>query len=461
MTRTVALFGGSFNPPGLHHRNIVEALCPLFDEVVVIPCGPRPDKEVTDDLQPIYRAAMCDIAFRGLDNVSVELFDMEQATFTRTRELERRFAERGEVWHVVGTDLTKGGAEKESAIHKHWHHGEELWSEGRFVVIARKGYRCQKNELPPNHRVIQLNSDGSSTAIRDRLYHHKPYHHLVTPKIAHFIERYGLYRGRIPNNVTRLSLGEPRLLIEADRRNPKSREWAKHFKPWRNEKDPNFILVIGGDGTMLRAIRKHWRRRLPFFGVNAGHLGFLLNNAKDVLDNFPPPEMIVRKQPLIYTEVERVDGTRTKALSFNDVWVERSSGQTAWIEVKINERVRLERLVSDGVLLSTASGSTAYARAMGATPLLADTMAWILVGSNVMSPIKWKSALISHDAEVTMTNLNMEKRPLRAFADGIPQGKIRSLKSRISRIAAVELAFLPHHDMAEKIAQIQFPKGEF
>ena len=98
---------------------------------------------------------------------------------------------------------------------------------------------------------------------------------------------------------------------------------------------------------------------------------------------------------------------------------------------------------------------------MGATPLLADTPAWILVGSNVMSPIKWKSALISHDAEVTMTNLNIEKRPLRAFADGIPQGEVKTLKARISRIAAAELAFLPHHDMAEKIAQIQFPKGEF
>ena len=461
MTRTVALFGGSFNPPGLHHHNVAKALSPLFDEVLVVPCGPRPDKLVTNDLEPVYRAAMCDIAFRNLPKVSVELFDLEQATFTRTQELAARFSDRGEIWHVVETALTEGGGAGQSAIHRNWEHGARLWQEGRFVVIAGKGDEPDPADLPPHHKLVHLNSEGSSTEIRERLYHRKPYQQMLTPQIAQFIERYGLYRGRIPNSVTRFSIGEPRLLIVGDDRNPKARAWSKRFEHFRDEDDPNCILVLGGDGSMLHAIRQHWRLRLPFFGMNAGHLGFLLNNADDVLSEFPPPEMTLRKLPLIYIEIARTDGTNTSALAFNDVWVERSSGQTAWIEVKINDQIRLDRLVSDGALLSTASGSTAYARAMGATPLLADTPAWLVVGSNVISPIKWKSAHISHDARVTMTNLAPEKRPLRAFVDGIPQGLVSALKARISRIAAVELAFLPHHDMAEKIAQIQFPKGEF
>ena len=50
----------------------------------------------------------------------------------------------------------------------------------------------------------------------------------------------------------------------------------------------NLIVVIGGDGTMLHAIREHWRSRLPFLGVNAGHLGFLLNGSPELEEGGDP-----------------------------------------------------------------------------------------------------------------------------------------------------------------------------
>ena len=62
----IAIFGGSFNPPGLHHRRLAETLARKFDEVRVIPCGPRPDKEATNAVPAIFRAALCDITFGGM-----------------------------------------------------------------------------------------------------------------------------------------------------------------------------------------------------------------------------------------------------------------------------------------------------------------------------------------------------------------------------------------------------------
>src|SRR3982751_986338 len=118
MSRTIAVYGGTFNPPGLHHRRIVQELRRHFDHVVVVPCGPRPDKPC--DVEPVFRAAMADLAFRGIDGVEVDLFDLEQATFTRTHELDRRYAHRGELWHVVGSDLITGGAWGDSFIHRSW-----------------------------------------------------------------------------------------------------------------------------------------------------------------------------------------------------------------------------------------------------------------------------------------------------------------------------------------------------
>ncbi len=457
MSKEIALFGGSFNPPGIHHRRIAESLSKQFDEVIIVPCGPRPDKLTTNDIAPLYRSIMADIGFRGLPNVRVELFDLEQATFTRTHELQKRFEHLGRLWHVVGSDLTEKSADGLSFIQRVWELGPQVWEDFHFAVVAREGHVCVPDDLPPKHKVIHSQIEGDSTLVRERLFRRQSIAGLVTPDVEAYIKRHGLYRGRIPARSTRFSLAEPRVLLEFDHRNPKAVSWAESIREFVDEENPNCIVVFGGDGTMLHAIRKHWRRRLPIFGVNAGHLGFLLNNADDVLGKFPPENMVLRQLPLIYVEMQLTDGHWVHALAFNDAWVERSTGQSAWLEIKVNGQVRLPKMVCDGALVSTAAGSTAYAQAMGCSPLLADTPALLLVGSNVMSPRDWTSIIVSQDVAIEFRSLSTERRPLRGFVDGVPQGEVVKLRARLSRIAAVELAFLSHHDMAEKIAQIQFP----
>ncbi|MBL9132796.1 MAG: hypothetical protein JNG86_16430, partial [Verrucomicrobiaceae bacterium] len=93
----LALFGGSFNPPGSHHAQIARVLARHFDAVRVIPCGPRPDKPVTDSVPPVYRAALADIAFGGIAGVTVDLSDFERESFSRNHELQTRFESEHEV----------------------------------------------------------------------------------------------------------------------------------------------------------------------------------------------------------------------------------------------------------------------------------------------------------------------------------------------------------------------------
>lgn len=459
MKRTIAIYGGSFNPPGLHHRHIAEQLGRHFDSVIVVPCGPRPDKAGVDNTPPAYRAAMADITFGGIPKVDVDLFDLEQATFTRTHELQARYAGRGEIWHAVGADLVSGGARGESFIQRAWQSGGELWKNLNFAVMNRPGHEFEPEDLPPRHRYIPINQHGSSFTIRELLFRGESITPLVPPKLAAYVERHGLYRGSLPARATRAKPKEPRLLIIADERNPTAVAWAKQFAPYAAPNDPNLIVVIGGDGTMLHAIHNYWRRRVPFFGVNAGHYGFLLNDAKDIPEGKLPEEIILRQMPMLFVEMQLPDGSWVNGLTFNDAWVERSTGQTAWLEVKVDGRVRLPKLWCDGALVSTAAASTAYARSMGGPPLLADTPAWLLVGSNVMQPRNWKSALLSLDAQVEITSLNPAKRPLNGFIYGVSVGEVRAMRSRVSRIATVELGFCVTRDMAEKITQLQFPQS--
>ncbi len=460
MTKTVAVFGGSFNPPGLHHQKIVRALSAGFDQVVVVPCGPRPDKPNTPYAAPLHRATMADLAFSGLENVRVDLFDLEQASFTRTHELEQRYASEGEVWLAMGADLLQGAGEGLSRVHQEWEHGDKIWTASKIAVLTRPEHPLSAKDLPMHHRLIDVEAPVTSASVRERLFRGESCANMLHPKNAEYIKRYGLYVGAPPRRTTQLSLDAPRLMIVKDDRNAKACAWAERFAHLETEAHPDLILVLGGDGTMLHAIQEHWRERVPFVGVNAGHLGFLLNDEKHLIDRPFPLKLVLRQLPLLYVEADTVDGRRVEGISFNDAWVERASGQTAWLQVEVDGQVRLPKLVCDGALVSTAAGSTAYARAMGATPLLADTQAWLLVGSNVMQPFHWKSALLSMESEVQIRAMHSSKRPVNGFLYGVPLGQVERMGARISRIAAVELGFAAEHDMAEKIARIQFPQGE-
>jgi NAD kinase len=444
----------------MDHRTVAEALAPHFDKIIVIPCGPRPDQQTTNDIDPWHRAALADIAFGRMPKVEVDLFDLELASFTTNDAFESRYGHLGELWHVIGSDFARGGANKQSAIHLNWDRGHQMWCDLNFCVMSREGYHVEPEDLPPKHHLIRLPSrlSGASAEIRERIFMRQHFEDMVTPEVAAYIERYGLYRGRIPSRRTRWQAKQPRLLIVADDRNPRAVALAESYRRWEDRDNPTCIVVLGGDGTMLYAIREHWRRRIPFIGVNQGHLGFLLNEP-DMLspESLPATECVIRLMPMLFIEAEGPDGARQTDLAFNDAWVERTTSQSAWLEVAVNGEVRIPKLVADGALVCTAAGSTAYARSMGVSPLLADTPGWILVGSNVMIPSGWKSALLSPEATVTLRSIGGEKRPLRAFVGGRSLGPVVSLCARQSRIATVELVFAAQRDMAEKIALIQFP----
>jgi NAD+ kinase len=472
MSKTIVVYSGSFNPPSLHHRRVARALAKQFDEVIVVPYGTRHDKLVANDVDPIFRATLAHIGFAGIPGVEVDLYDLEHFTFSRTHDLEQRYAHRGEVWHLVSGDLLTGGGASQSFIHRFWQNGPQLWQTLRFAVAALgTAGEPAAADLPPHHRLLDLPvASESSAVIREKIFRREPFSHLVTPAATAYIDRYGLYRGRVPSRSSLLDLATPRWHVFADERNAKAMDMADQLRQFAGggasslsgDELPNAVLVCGGDGTMLRAIRQYWHWRVPFFGVNAGHLGFLLNRAEDVFANpLFYRHLLLRQLPMLYVETQETpNGPWKSSLAFNDAWVERATSQSAWLEVLVGGRLRLSKLVCDGALFSTASGSTAYSRSMGATPLLADTQAWLLVGSNVMNPPGWKSALLGIEQEVELRCLNGEKRPLDAYVDGIGQGMVHAMRARVSRTVAVELAFLPSHDMAEKIAQIQFPRIE-
>ena len=446
----LAVYGGTFDPPGRHRRQIVRQLAECFDEVIVIPFGPRPD----GDTAPIHRAVMADLCFGGVEKVTIDPTDLDRPEFTPIWRLEERYAEKGEVWLVVPAIALRGGSEGTSQVQTQWERGRFLWTHSRFIVLEQRGHPTPPGDLPPRHEILTVESYEAAAEIRRRIYENRPAAELLAPEILAYVRRYGLYRGQPPITDTDFLLERPRFRLVADERNPEAMRIADLIQPFVSD-TPDMIVVLGGDGTMLRAIREHWRKRLPFYGLNTGHLGFLLNPASTL--PFWRRRMRLYQLPLLDVDVVRPDGSLSDGMfAFNDAWVERVTGQTAWLQLSVNGEVRIPKLVADGLLVSTAAGSTSYARAMGATPVPLNMPAMIVVGSNVLKPESWGSMVLPlGSGEVELVTLDPSKRPLRGFVDGEEQGPVQSMRVRASRIAAVEIAFMPESNPVRKLLDSQ------
>jgi NAD+ kinase len=153
----------------------------------------------------------------------------------------------------------------------------------------------------------------------------------------------------------------------------------------------DLAIVIGGDGTMLNIARKLAPFDVPLVGINQGRLGFLTDLSIDtmvetlgsMLDGLYMPE----RRMLLYVEVARQNKVMFSALALNDVAVNRGvGGNMIEFEVRINGEY-VYSLRSDGLIVATPTGSTAYALSSGG-PILhpsLDLIALVPVSPHTLS----------------------------------------------------------------------------
>ncbi|MCF7521091.1 NAD(+) kinase [Neisseria sp. ZJ106] len=145
----------------------------------------------------------------------------------------------------------------------------------------------------------------------------------------------------------------------------------------------DLVIVLGGDGTFLSVAREIAPRAIPIIGINQGHLGFLTQISRDrmigeltpVLEGKYLPEERILLEVAITRDGEEIQ----RSLALNDAVISRgAAGHMIEFEVFINQEfVYTQR--SDGLIVSTPTGSTAYALAAGGPILQASLRAFTLV----------------------------------------------------------------------------------
>jgi NAD+ kinase len=231
---------------------------------------------------------------------------------------------------------------------------------------------------------------------------------------------------------------------------------ARH--DWVDLKEAEMIVALGGDGFMLQTLHGMLGRRriVPVYGMNLGTLGFLMNDWRDEgLEARISAAKPFTVRPL-RMEAETIDGELVVSPAINEVSLLRETRQTAKLEVAVNDRVVMEELICDGVLVATPAGSTAYnLSAQGPIlPLASDLLA--LTPISPFRPRRWRGAILTDTATVSFRVLDPVKRPVSAVADQQEIRDVSTVRITIDRDQALTLMFDPDHALDDRITMEQF-----
>jgi NAD+ kinase len=241
----------------------------------------------------------------------------------------------------------------------------------------------------------------------------------------------GAMRVAIIANKQKRSVGEAleRILPEVGRKMEIVATLEADHKADLSKIEADAILVLGGDGTLLSAARRLGGREIPLLGVNFGRLGFLASFTPAQfdrhLDDFATGKLGVSRRLVIQASVAKSAGAepRFTATALNDAVI-TAGPPFHMIELKIfadggsSEEVAAEgvRYFGDGVIVSTASGSTAYNVSAGG-PILSPTVSALCVTPICPHTLSFRPVVISSQSTVRITATRVNEGTT-LFCDG-------------------------------------------
>ncbi len=216
-------------------------------------------------------------------------------------------------------------------------------------------------------------------------------------------------------------------------------------------KDSKVVIVIGGDGFMLSSLKKYNKYKKQFYGINAGSFGFLMNkfSPKKTIKNLFRAKMI-SISPLEMKVVNKY-GVIKKSLAINEVSILRQSRQAASLQVTAGKKNIIKKLISDGILVSTPAGSTAYNMSVHGPILSLNSNKLSISPISAFRPRRWKGKIVSNKSIIKIKNLNSIKRPISAVADNIEFRNAKNISIKINNKIKFKLLYDSSRSLQKKI----------
>ena len=151
-------------------------------------------------------------------------------------------------------------------------------------------------------------------------------------------------------------------------------------------------------------------------------------------------------------------GLLKTSVAINEVSILRQSRQAANLSIKNGKKDIIKKLISDGVLVSTPAGSTAY-NLSGHGPILNLNSKKLSISPiSPFRPRRWKGKIVSDNSEITIKNLNIKKRPISAVADNIEVRNARTIRIKTNKRLKFNLLYDISRSLQKKIKLEQIRK---
>ena len=211
------------------------------------------------------------------------------------------------------------------------------------------------------------------------------------------------------------------------------------------------VIVIGGDGFMLKTLKKNEHSSKLFYGINSGSYGFLMNkfSPKHTVKNLSKAKMITISP--LEMRVKNKYGLIKKSIAINEVSVLRQSRQAASLLIKTGKKTVIKKLISDGVLISTPAGSTAYNLSVHGPILSLNSKKLSISPISAFRPRRWKGKIVSDRSTVEIKNLNPNKRPISAVADNLEFRNAKTITIKTNNKIKFNLLYDSNRSLQKKI----------
>ena len=182
-----------------------------------------------------------------------------------------------------------------------------------------------------------------------------------------------------------------------------------------------FLIVLGGDGTILSTARKIYPLEIPIIGVNLGRLGFLTSTESHALEGYLEKTLDITAYDIeerIMLDVEVLDDGRSvfRDIALNDIVLSRSSLEGMLAFTVTVSGTRVDDFFADGYIVSTPTGSTAYSLSAGG-PILTPRMDAILL-TPICAHTLYARPIVVEGSEAVEILLNSEGRENIITIDG-------------------------------------------